>query len=58
MTATDETTGLIATQWCPAEVIYREVYLEGTEPTETCDVHGPWGVRAPTAPGTIPGDPY
>ncbi len=42
----DETTGLLATQWCPANLIYREVYLEGTEPTETCDVHGPWGVRA------------
>jgi len=41
----DETTGLIATQWCPVELVYREVYLPGTEPTETCDVHGPWGVR-------------
>ena len=41
----DETTGLIATQWCPIDLVYREVYLPGTEPTETCDVHGPWGVR-------------
>jgi penicillin-binding protein 1A len=41
----DETSGLLATQWCPAELIYREVYLEGTEPTEYCDIHGPFGVR-------------
>ncbi len=41
----DETTGLIATQWCPIHLVYREIYLPGTEPTETCDVHGPWGVR-------------
>ena len=53
----DETTGLLATQWCPAELVYREVYLEGTEPTETCDVHGPWGVRAANS-APVPGDPY
>ena len=51
----DETTGLLATQWCPVELNYREVYLQGSEPTETCDVHGPWGVRGvesrPSGPG-------
>lgn len=41
----DETSGLLATQWCPAGEVYREIYLPGTEPTETCDLHGPWGVR-------------
>lgn len=41
----DGTTGLLATQWCPIDLVYREVYLPGTEPTDTCDVHGPWGVR-------------
>jgi penicillin-binding protein 1A len=41
----DETTGLLATQWCPIDLVYREIYLPGTEPTETCDVHGPYGVR-------------
>lgn len=41
----DETTGLLATQWCPIDLVYREIYLPGTEPTDTCDVHGPWGVR-------------
>ncbi|WP_420637125.1 penicillin-binding protein 1A [Candidatus Palauibacter sp.] len=38
----DETTGLLSTRWCPVELSYVEIYLEGTEPTETCDAHGPW----------------
>jgi len=41
----DETSGLLATKWCPLNLVYREIYLPGTEPTETCDIHGPWGVR-------------
>ena len=41
----DKSTGLLATAWCPADLVYQEVYLPGTEPTETCDVHGPWGIR-------------
>ena len=41
----DRTTGLLATPWCPAELLYTEIYLPGSEPTETCDVHGPWGIR-------------
>ncbi len=42
----DETTGLLSTRWCPIDVSYVEIYLEGTEPTETCDAHGPWTARA------------
>lgn len=38
----NEMSGLLSTRWCPVELSYVEVYLEGTEPTETCDVHGPW----------------
>ncbi len=41
----DSSTGLLATPWCPIELTYTEVFLPGTEPTETCDVHGPWGIR-------------
>jgi penicillin-binding protein 1A len=41
----DRSTGLLATAWCPADLVYQEVYLPGTEPSETCDVHGPWGIR-------------
>ena len=43
----DETTGLLSTRWCPIEASYVEIYLEGTEPTETCDEHGPWSAHAP-----------
>ena len=52
----DETTGLLATQWCPANEVYREIYLPGTEPTETCDLHGPWGVRQRADSTTIRSD--
>ena len=41
--AVDRTSGLLATAWCPAEVVYTEYYKPGTEPREECDVHGPWG---------------
>lgn len=51
----DETTGLLSTQWCPIELNYREVYLPGTEPTDSCDLHGPWGVGA-TGGGHDDGD--
>ena len=37
----DETTGLLATEWCPIELNYVEVYIPGTEPTEPCNRHGP-----------------
>ena len=41
----DETTGLLSTRWCPIDVSYVEIYLEGTEPTEMCDAHGPWSAQ-------------
>ena len=44
----DERTGLLATRWCPRDASYVEIYLEGTEPTETCDAHGPWSAQAST----------
>ena len=51
----DETTGLLSTRWCPLEHNYVEVYLEGTEPTETCDAHGPWtGGSSLRRPGMPP----
>ena len=51
----DETTGLLSTRWCPVELSYVEVYLEGTEPTESCDAHGPWTTQSSfRRPGTPP----
>ena len=41
----DRTTGLLATQWCPADETYTETYIAGTEPVESCDLHLPWGIR-------------
>ena len=35
----DMTTGLLATPYCPPDVVYTEHYIPGTEPVRTCDVH-------------------
>jgi penicillin-binding protein 1A len=37
----DRTTGKLATEFCPLDVIYDEVFTAGNEPTEPCDKHGP-----------------
>lgn len=39
----DRTTGRLATPSCPADSVYTEVYLPGTEPRGQCDLHSPWG---------------
>jgi 1A family penicillin-binding protein len=33
----DDKTGLLASEWCPAERRYTEWYIPGTEPSEVCD---------------------
>lgn len=45
----DPLSGKLASEYCPPERVYTEVYIPGSEPTESCDLHGPvpWGVRAP-----------
>ncbi len=35
----DGSTGLLATPYCPRNLVYTEVYIPGTEPTRPCDVH-------------------
>ncbi len=37
----DDLTGLLASQWCPANRRYTEYYIPGTEPTEPCDDSAP-----------------
>jgi penicillin-binding protein 1A len=37
----DDRTGKLASQWCPPDRVYTEIYIEGTEPTEACDLTGP-----------------
>lgn len=36
----DEETGLLASEWCPPERRYRELFIPGTEPTEACEEMG------------------
>ncbi|HET9152231.1 MAG TPA: PBP1A family penicillin-binding protein [Gemmatimonadales bacterium] len=50
----DNTTGYLATAFCPAEVHEIESFIPGTEPTEYCPVHtqgilSPFGIGAPGA---------
>ncbi|MBI4520914.1 MAG: hypothetical protein HY701_08750 [Gemmatimonadetes bacterium] len=46
----DSKSGKLATEWCPYDLTYSEVYLPGTEPTEPCDLHGPSLLRRWTRP--------
>jgi penicillin-binding protein 1A len=39
----DKTTGYKATPFCPKDVHYIESFIPGTEPTQFCPVHSPFG---------------
>jgi membrane carboxypeptidase/penicillin-binding protein len=39
----DKTTGYKATPFCPKDVHYIESFIHGTEPTQFCPVHSPFG---------------
>jgi len=47
----DKLTGKLATEYCPEDAVYTEVYKPGTEPVEECDLHQPtpWGLP-PSSP--------
>ncbi|MGH7602869.1 MAG: penicillin-binding protein 1A [Gemmatimonadaceae bacterium] len=49
----DVSSGLLATQYCPRDLVSTEFYISGTEPTRECDKHGPYA-----NPGYIPGDTF
>jgi penicillin-binding protein 1A len=36
-----KTTGLVATEYCPRDQVYYEVFISGTEPTGPCEIHSP-----------------
>src|SRR5205814_8916284 len=38
----DVSSGLLATQYCPRNLVSTEAYISGTEPTRDCDKHGPY----------------
>lgn len=46
-------TGRLAADWCLDSETYEEIYIPGTEPTETCEVHGP-GIFGTGLRGTVP----
>ena len=50
----DPATGLLATQWCPIDQTYTEIYIAGTEPVESCDLHLPWGIRQRARGDSLP----
>ncbi|MBI1966470.1 MAG: PBP1A family penicillin-binding protein [Gemmatimonadetes bacterium] len=39
----DRTTGFLATPFCPLEVLHVDWFYPGTEPTQYCPVHAPFG---------------
>lgn len=56
----DRATGELSTPWCPADSLYTEYYLQGTEPGNPCTRHGPWGdgeLRDEAPPGDTAGAP-
>ncbi len=56
----DKTTGYKATPFCPKDVHYIESFIPGTEPTQFCPIHSPFGaVGSATGPlgGTAPAAP-
>ncbi len=52
----DEMSGRLATSFCPADSVYTEHFLPGTEPQSPCDLHGPWSGGALEELDTPPAD--
>jgi len=53
----DDSTGMLRNPFCPASVVINEYFIEGTEPTKECDVHGPFGAHPPTDSTAAPAPP-
>ena len=45
----DRTNGLLKNPFCPAEVVYTEYYVPGTEPVRECDLHSPFDIPSDSA---------
>ncbi len=50
----DISSGLLATQYCPRNLVTSEFYISGTEPTRDCDKHGPYANPGLTPIDTTP----
>ncbi|MDB4905842.1 MAG: penicillin-binding protein family [Gemmatimonadetes bacterium] len=55
-TEVDISTNLLRSPYCPAEVIARDYFIAGTEPTRVCDVHNGYATYDTLLypPGTVP----
>lgn len=55
--------GLLATRWCPPEKVRSELFIQGTQPRQPCNIHTPWNLgEIPwpfglTLPGSEPSSP-
>src|SRR5687768_10097841 len=49
----DRTTGKLATEFCPLDLLYDEYFANGTEPTDACDKHAPAVLGVPLRRDTI-----
>ena len=50
----DKTTGLTRNPFCPAELVYSEYYIPGTEPIRECDAHSPFSIFGDTTSTLAP----
>ena len=49
----DRSTGKLATEFCPLDLLYDEYFANGTEPTDGCDKHSPSVLGVPIRRDTI-----
>jgi penicillin-binding protein 1A len=56
----DRTDGMLRSPFCPDSLVISEFYIEGTEPVQECNIHGPFGpdsTRAIATPAPFGGQP-
>jgi penicillin-binding protein 1A len=53
----DRTDGMLRNPFCPDSVVINEFYIEGTEPVQECNVHGPFGIIADSTRAGAPAPP-
>ena len=53
----DVSTNMLATPYCPRDVVVTEDYIPGTEPLVQCTVHNAWNMYPDSLGGYVPGYP-
>jgi penicillin-binding protein 1A len=54
----DRTTGLLATDYCPASVVVEDYFIAGTDPALDCTAHSPYGLYPDSGFAPYAGEPY